>query len=104
MNEKQIIRAALKSAGMTQPELSELLGYKRETVGTLLRSKSDMGIGKLFRMMNAMGIDIVFRDREGKCGGAEWVLSEDESPIEAERYVDREEIERIKSEMKPPKR
>ena len=101
MNEKQVIRAVLKHMGLTQPELSERMGYAKTTVGTVLADKHELKFEKICKMLEAAGCEIVVRpkDRNDK---EEWVFSEDTSPIEAELYAP--EVERIKSEMKPPER
>lgn len=100
MNERQIIRALLKRNGKTQPELSEMLGYKKETVGTILKGKSEMGVGKFYRMLSALGYEVVIRKADGT-DKAEFMLADNDEPIETERYVSPEEqseISRIKSE------
>ena len=100
MNERQIIRALLKRNGKTQPELSEMLGYKKETVGTILKCKSEMGVGKFYRMLSALGYEVVIRKADGM-DKAEFMLADNDEPIETERYVSPEEqseISRIKTE------
>lgn len=101
MNDRQIIRAVLKRNGITQPALSEMLGYKRETVGTILKGKSIMGVDKFFRMLSALGYEIVVRKKDGN-DKTEFVLADNENPIETELYVP--DIEAIRASMKPPVR
>ena len=101
MNEKQVIRAVLKHMGLTQPELSERMGYAKTTVGTVLADKHELKFEKICKMLDACGCEIVVRpkDRNDK---EEWVFSEDTSPIEAELYAP--DVDKIRSEMKPPVR
>lgn len=103
MNDRQIVRAALKRNGMTQPALSEMLGYKRGTVGTILKGKSIMGVDKFFKMLSALGYEIVVRKKDGK-DLTEFVLADNDDPIETDRYVDDSVVSAIRSEMKPPEK
>lgn len=95
MNDRQIIRAILKRMGMTQPELSEKIGYKKETVGTILKGKSEMGVGKLYRMLNALGYEVIIRRADGS-DPKEFRLEDNEDAIPIERYSP--EVERLKAE------
>lgn len=103
MNERQIIRAILKEEGLTQPELSERLGYKRETVGTILKGKSVMGVDKMCRMLEALGYEAVIR-KKGSADGH--VLTADNAKIEPDMNAlnaEREAVvNAIKAGMKPP--
>lgn len=101
MNDRQIVRAVLKRNGMTQPALSEKLGYKRETVGTILKGKSIMGVDKFYRMLSALGYEVVVRKKD-RTDSAEFVLADNEDSIETELYAP--EVDRIRAEMKPPAR
>ena len=51
----------------------------------------------LFKILDMLGFEIVVRpkNREDK---TEWLVGEDDAPIETERYVPAGEIDRIKSE------
>lgn len=97
MNDKQVIRSVLKHQGISQPELSERMGYARTTVGTVLADKHELKFEKIFRMLEAAGCEIVVRvkDSEDK---TEWVFADNDTPIETERYVSQAEIDRIKAE------
>lgn len=97
MNDRQIIRALLKRNGKTQPELSDMLGYKKETVGTILKGKSEMGVGKFYRMLSALGYEVVIRKADGT-DKAEFMLADNDAPIETERYIPAGEIDRIKAD------
>lgn len=100
MNDRQIVRALLKRNGKTQPELSEMLGYKKETVGTILKGKSEMGVGKFYRMLTALGYEVVVRKADGS-DNAEFRLADNEDAIETERFVsdaDRSALEKAKTE------
>lgn len=104
MNEKQVIRSVLKHQGISQPELSERMGYARTTVGTVLADKHELKFEKIFRMLEAAGCEIVVRVK-GSEDKTEWVFADNDTPIETERYVSEEELSKlaaIRAEMKPP--
>ena len=103
MNDRQIVRAALKRNGITQPALSEMLGYKRETVGTILKGKSIMGVDKFFRMLSALGYEIAVRKKDGT-DKTEFILADNEKPIDVDVYIDTAKINKAKSEIEPPER
>ena len=94
MNEKQIIRAVLKHQGITQPELSERMGYAKSTVGTVLADKHDLKFEKIFRMLEAAGCEIVVRVKGGQ-DKTEWVFAEEDIDFEPERKAT---IDKIKAE------
>lgn len=102
MNDKQIVKAALARTGTSQAALSSKIGYANKTsLATMLSRQSTLRMDVLHKILDALGFEIIIRPKN-RADKTEWALSEDESPIEAQRYVDPEEIERIKSEMKPP--
>lgn len=101
MNDKQLVKAALKRSGESQASLSAKLGYANKTsIATMLSRPSDLRMSVLFKMLDALGFEIVVRPKN-KNDKSEWLVSEDDEPIETERYVSPEEqseISRIKSE------
>lgn len=78
MNEKEIIRAAMAVRGYNQTMLAEQAGLKRQTnVSEMLRSRS-VRVDNFVKLMNAMGFDVIVKDRNGsnkentwKVGGTE---------------------------------
>lgn len=97
MNEKQVIRSVLKHQGISQPELSERMGYARTTVGTVLADKHELKFEKIFRMLEAAGCEIVVRVKDSD-DKTEWMFADNDAPIETERYVPAGEIDRLKAE------
>ena len=98
MNDKQLVKAALKRSGESQAALSVKLGYANKTsIATMLSRPSDLRMSVLFKMLDALGFEIVVRpkNRDDK---SEWIVSEDDAPIETERYIPESEIERIKAD------
>lgn len=102
LNEKQIIRSVMKTTGTMQKTVAEKVGITANALkNQLLRTDSTMTLTSVYALLSAMGFEIVVRDKDGKFGGVEYVLSENRDPIETERYVSPEEqaeISRIKSE------
>ena len=98
MNDKQLVKAALKRTGESQASLSAKLGYANKTsIATMLSRPSDLRMSVLFKMLDALGFEIVVRpkNRDDK---TEWLVTEDDAPIETERYIPAGEIDRIKAE------
>lgn len=74
MNEKEIIRAAMKARRMSQQELAEKVegeGAAASYVSETLRRKNGMRIDKFAKFLDAMDYEIVIRDPDTK---QEWKL------------------------------
>ena len=100
MNEKQILRAAIKRQGLTQPEVSKKVGLASKTVGAMMCRQNDLALGNFYKLLSALGYEIVIRSKDDS-DKVEFVLSDNDNPIETERYVSPEEttkLEAIKSE------
>lgn len=96
MNDKQIVKAALKRRGESQTSLAEKMGYANKTsIATMLSRPSDLRMNVLLKMLDALGFEIVIRSKD-KADKVEWVMSEDDTPIETERFSP--EVERLKAE------
>lgn len=91
LNEKQIIRAALNISGKTQKAVSEQIGINPATLkNQLCRPESTMSLTSVYKLLTAMGFEIVIRDKGGAYGGQEFTISGDTSPIEAKLHVSNE--------------
>ena len=74
MNEKDIIRAAIKARGISQQELAEKVegeGAAASYVSETLRRKNGMRIDKFAKFLEAMEYEIIVRDPDTK---QEWKL------------------------------
>ena len=74
MNEKDIIRAAMKARGISQKELAEKVegeGAAPSYVSETLRRKNGMRIDKFAKFLDAMEYEIIVRDPDTK---QEWKL------------------------------
>lgn len=74
MTEKDAVRKVMAMRGWSQPELAKKSGFKSQSniTGLLNNNKNGIRFDNLFKMLNAMGCDIVVRDRMGS--KKEWVI------------------------------
>lgn len=76
MNEKNIIREAMKVRGYNQKILADLVGMKGQSgVSERLRGAS-MRVDTFVKFLNTMGFDVVIKDRNKDNKGNSWVLTE----------------------------
>lgn len=101
MNDKQIIRAALKYRGMSQPQLAKKMGYSSVTsVGSILNKGNCLRSDVLFRFLKELGFEIAIRPVDDK--DTEWILLDNADAIQTDfvkRYISDDEAEKI-SEIK----
>lgn len=74
MNEKQVVREVMKLRGWSQPTLATEAGFNNQSniSGLLNNNKNGIRIDNLFKMLNAMGCEIVVRDKMGS--KKEWII------------------------------
>ena len=98
LNEKQIVKAALKSCGWTQKRLSQALGAENpKIVGNQLSRDSTLTLTTLFAMLDAMGFEIEVHSKYPGMTKEKWILKQNSDPIESEKnYVDPEALEKLK--------
>lgn len=78
MNEKDILKEAMKARNFNQTILAEAAGYKRQSnVSELMRSKS-LRVCAFVRLLNAMQFDVIVVDRNTRSGFKWTVTQEDE--------------------------
>lgn len=66
MDDKAIVREAMKVRGINQQMLAQQAGLKYQSnVGGMLRSEH-MRVDNFFKLLNAMGFDIIVKDRNGQ--------------------------------------
>lgn len=64
MTAADAIKEGMKRRNMTMAKLAERMGFKNaQVVSNRLANKSGMRIDTLIRFMNAMGYDVVIKDR-----------------------------------------
>lgn len=81
MNEKEILREAMKVRGYNQTVLAKAANLKRQTnVSEMLRG-STIQVKNFLKLLNVMQFDVVIRDRNST-NRTEWVLTPSEQPRE----------------------
>ncbi len=80
MTEKDVVRKVMAIRDWNQPKLAEEAGFKSQSniTGLLNNNKNGIRIDNLFKMLNAMGCEIVVRDKMGS--KQEWVINMVEEP------------------------
>ena len=75
MNEKDVVREVMAMRGWSQKKLAEEAGFGGQTnvTGLLNNNKNGIRVDKLFTLLNAMGCDIIVRDKMGS--NKEWKIS-----------------------------
>lgn len=64
MTDKELVKLLMRSRGWTQTKLAEELGVLRTSVvGYLGRGSAAMRVDTLLKMLNALGYDVIVRDR-----------------------------------------
>ena len=81
MTEKDVVRKAMAMRGWSQPKLAEESGFKSQSniTGLLNNNKNGIRMDNLFRMLDAMGFEIVVRDKMGS--NKEFVIDMKEEEI-----------------------
>lgn len=74
MNEKQVVREIMKLRGWSQPMLAQEAGFNNQSniSGLLNNNKNGIRVDNLYKMLNAMGCEIVIRDKMGS--KKEWII------------------------------
>lgn len=78
MDERVLVKTLLKEIGWSQERLAKEAGFEGQSniTGLLNNSKSGMRVEKLYRVLNAMGYELVVRDKRDK--RKEWLITKEE--------------------------
>ena len=78
MTEKDVIRDVMAMRGWSQSKLASEAGFKSQSniTGLLNNNQNGIRIDNLFRMLDAMGCEIVVRDKMGS--KKEWIINQKE--------------------------
>ncbi len=76
MTEKDVVRKCMAVEGWMQPRLAEEAGFKSQSniTGFLNNNSNGIRFDNLFRMLNAMGYEIVVRKKTDSKEKREWVI------------------------------
>lgn len=80
MTEKDVVRKVMAMRGWSQPKLAAEAGFKSQSniTGLLNNNKNGIRIDNLFKLLDAMGCEIVVRDKMGS--KQEWVIDMESDP------------------------
>jgi len=82
MTEKEIIRTAMNIRGFNQTMLAKSAGFKGQSnVSEMLRSKN-LRVDNLVRLLDAMGFDLIVKDRNGSNRDNVWKVTLEEEGVE----------------------
>lgn len=78
MTEKDVVRELMALRGWSQSKLAYEAGFKSQSniTGLLNNNQNGIRIDNLFRMLDAMGCEIVVRDKMGS--KKEWIINQKE--------------------------
>ncbi len=81
MTEKDVVRKGMAMRGWSQPKLASESGFKSQSniTGLLNNNKNGIRMDNLFKMLDAMGFEIVVRDKMGS--GKEFTIDMKEEQI-----------------------
>lgn len=78
MNEKDIVREAMKSCGWTQDILAEALGYKSQSSVSNRLNGSSMRVDTFVKFLSAMGYEVVVKSKSPNSNKNKWTVGEDD--------------------------
>lgn len=78
MTEKDVVREIMAMRGWSQAKLASEAGFKSQSniTGLLNNNQNGIRIDNLFRILDAMGCEIVIRDKMGS--KKEWLIDQKE--------------------------
>ena len=81
MTEKDVVRKVMKLRGWSQPMLAKEAGFKSQSniTGLLNNNQNGIRMDNLFKMLDAMGFQIIVRDKMGS--GKEFVIDMKEEEV-----------------------
>lgn len=59
-----LMKSFRKARGMTQADLARALGVTQQTASDLERNASKASVSRLMRMLSAVGVELVLRDKQ----------------------------------------
>jgi len=77
MNEKDIVREAMKTVGWSQETLREKLGYTSQSSVSSRLNGTSMRVDTLVKFLAAMGYEVVVRSTSSNTNKNQWVITHD---------------------------
>lgn len=81
MNEKDIIKAAMKTCGWTQKELAAQSGYNTQSAISNRLGGRSMRVDTFVKLLSAMGYEVVVQSTSRNTNKNKWVVSNDEQGV-----------------------
>lgn len=78
MNEKDIIKAAMKTCGWTQKELAAQSGYNTQSAISNRLGGRSMRVDTFVKLLSAMGYEVVVQSTSRNTNKNKWVVSNEE--------------------------
>ena len=57
-----LLRSFRKARGLTQAQLAKEMGVTQQTLSSAERNAASMSVGRLTRLLSALGVELVLRD------------------------------------------
>ena len=77
MNEKDIVRAAMKSLGWNQIKLAEATGYKTQSAISSRLTGNSMRVDTFVKMLSAMGYEVIVKSTSPQKNKNQWTVTHD---------------------------
>ena len=77
MNEKDIVKVAMKTLGWNQTQLAEAVGYKTQSAISNHLTGNSMRVDTFVKMLSAMGYEIVVKSTSPQKNKSQWTISYD---------------------------
>lgn len=84
MNEKDIIRAAMKTCGWTQETLAEKLGYTKQSSVSSRLNGSSMRVDTFVKFLKVMGYQVKVVSTSPNVNKNQWVVDDERSDSKIE--------------------
>ena len=81
MNEKEIVKAAMKTLGWNQEKLASAAGYKNQSSISSRLTGNSMRVDTFVKMLAAMGYEVVVKSTSPQINKNQWVISYGEEGV-----------------------
>lgn len=75
LNEKHILKLSMKRSGNTVSSLAEKVGVKEISLANQIRRiEYTLSLSTMYQLLDAIGFEMVVRDKDGQYGGVEYII------------------------------
>ncbi len=75
-----LLRSLRKASGLTQVEVAVRLGITQQTLSSMERNATTVGAGRLMRLLNVLGVELVLRQQDSLTQGGALLVREPQTP------------------------